>query len=137
MISDNANKKWDTAAADGYALASVITNFEFIMTLVIVTNDIGYTKTATVQLQGEKLQIMESLKQVNIMMNPFNAARDLIDGYHDVWFNDALCVADQVDASVKSPQICGKQRHRGNFSSEYVSSSHKLNVSIPFLGHFL
>ena len=78
-IRDNADKKWDTAAADAYALASVVTNFDFIMTLVIVRNVLGYTKTATVQLHGEKLDIMEGLKQVNIMIKSLNTARDLID----------------------------------------------------------
>ena len=58
-IRDNADKEWDNSAGDAYALASVCTNFDFIMTLVIVRNCLAYTRSATIQLQGAHIDIIK------------------------------------------------------------------------------
>ena len=51
-IRDNADGGWDNSASDAYGLAAICTNFDFIMSLVIVRMCLGYTRSATVQLQG-------------------------------------------------------------------------------------
>ena len=136
-IRDNENRTWDTSASDAFSLCSVLTNFDLIMTLIIAMNCLGYTKTATIQLQGAHIDVINGLKQVSIMMKSLRTARDLVDGYHSVWFKEACSIAEKVDATVKPLRTCSRQMHRSSIPSEDASSYYKLNVAIPFLDHLL
>ena len=136
-IRDNADGEWDNSASDAYGLATVSTNFDFIMSLVIVRMCLGYTRYATVQLQGAHIDILKGLKEVEIMTKSLQTARDSIDIYHSEWYKKACDIANKVDAAVKCPRIGGKQQHRANAPSDNVFNHYKVNVAIPFLDHFL
>lgn len=73
------------------------------MSLVTVRTLLGQARSATVQLQGADIDITERLQQANIMMKSLQKIRDLIDGYHEVWFNESSETADKVDAVIKAP----------------------------------
>ena len=137
IMSDNIDKSWDGSAADAYALCSLMANFDFIITLVITRNLLGYTKSATIQLQGAEIDLIEGLRQVKVMMRSLQTARDVIDGFHSVWFKDASNIAESVDAAIKAPRICSRQIFRGNIAANDVSTYFKRNVSVPFLDHLL
>ena len=136
-IRDNVDQTWDTSASDAYALSSLCCNFHFIMTLVIVRMCLGYMRATTVQLQGAHIDIMKGMKEVDVMMKSLRTTQDLIDGYHALWFKKACSIAEIVDAPVKSPRVCGKQRNRSNAPTNDVSTHYKLNVAITFLDHLL
>ena len=86
IMFDSIDKSWDGSAADAYALCSLLSNFDFIITLVIMRNLLGYTKLATIQLQGVETDLIEGLRDVKVMMRFLQTVRDLIDGYHSEWF---------------------------------------------------
>ena len=136
-IRDNADGKWDSAASEAYALAAVCSNFDFLMTLVIVRNCLGYTRSATIQLQGAHIDIIEGLKQVDIMMKSLNTARNLIDSYHEIWFQKATEIANEVGAPITNRRICRRQVNRSNIPAESVNDYFKRNVSIKFLDHLI
>ena len=60
---DNIDKSWNGSVPDAYALCSLMSNFYFIITLVITRNLLRYTKSATIQLQGAEADIIEGLRQ--------------------------------------------------------------------------
>lgn len=126
-IHTNVDKRWDSCAAEAFGLASICTNFDFLMTLMIVRMCLGYTKSATIQLQGAHIDVMKGLREVKTMLRSIQTACDLIDGYHSVWFENACRIAEQVDAPVKSPGICGRQRHRANVPACDVENYFKIN----------
>ena len=82
-IRDNVDKEWDNSSGDAYALSSVCTNFDFIMTLVIVRNCLIYTRSAMIQLQGANILIIKGLQEIKMMAKSLSAARNLIDGNHE------------------------------------------------------
>ncbi len=136
-IRDNADRKWDSAAAEAYALAAVCSNFNFLMTLVIVRNCLGYARSVTIQLQGAHIDIIEGLKQVHIMMKSLNTARNLIDSYHDTWFQKATEIANEIGAPITNRRLCRRQVNRSNIPAESVKDYFKRNVSIKFLDHLI
>ena len=134
-IRDNSDGNWDGGAADSYDLASVCCNFDFIITLVTVRMCLEYTRSATVQLQTSDLDIIQGLKEIDIMKKSISKVRELIDGYHKVWFEKACRIANQVDAAIKAPRICKRQQHRNNIPVDDVESYFKINVALPLLDH--
>ena len=42
---------------------------------------------------------------MKIIMRSLQTARDLIDGYHSVWFKDAADITKSVDAAINAPRI--------------------------------
>ena len=71
------------------------------------------------------------------MTKSLTTARNLIDGYHELWFQDACKIADKVDAVVKAPRTCQKQTLRRNVPADSPKVYYKLNVAVPFLDHLL
>ena len=80
-----------------------------------------------------EIDLIESLRQVKVMMGSLQTARAVIDGYHSVWFKDASNIAESVDAAIKALRICNRQTFGGNIAAEDVSTYFKRNVAVPFL----
>ena len=56
--------------------------------------------------------------------------QDCIDAYHSYWFNDALKIAERMNASVVVPRSCKRQVYRANAPSSDVGSYFKINITI-------
>ena len=97
-IQENEDGNWTASASEADAFASILTNFDFIINLVIVRMCLGYTKSATVQLQGAHIDIIKGLQEISMMKMSLQTARDNIDGYHGSWYNDAIEIASKVGA---------------------------------------
>ena len=137
LIRDNDDGSWSTSASEADSLSSIITSFDFIITLVVVRMCLGYTKSATIQLQGAHIDIIKGLQEISMMKMSLQTARTEIDVYHHKWFQYAVDLASKVGAAVFSPRICRRQIHRDNIPAEDVSSYFKRNLSISFLDHLL
>ena len=136
-IRDNVDGNWDDCSADAFTYFFALQSFEFIMTLIIARMLLCYTRSATIQLQSSHLDFIEGLKQVDITMKTLRTVRDCIDAYHSSWFNDALKIAERMNASVVAPRSCKRQVYRANAPSNDVESYFKINIAIPFLDHLL
>ena len=134
-IQESEDGNWTASASEADAFVSILTNFDFIINLVVVRMCLGYTKSATVQLQGAHIDIFKGLQchyDENVITNCKEEYK-----WHISWYNDAIEIASKVGAAVHSPRICKRQTHRGNIPAEDVSPYFKRNLSIPFKDHLL
>ena len=69
---------------------------------------------------------------MKVIMRSLQTARDLIDGYHSVWFKDAADITKSVDAAINAPRICSGQIFRGNIAATDVSTYVKEMCQYPF-----
>ena len=109
-ICDNTDNTWTSSAAEAYGLAAIVTSFEFIQTLVTVSNCLGYILSATIQLQGADIDLLKGLREVDVMMSSLQAARNQVDLYHRAWFNKASEMAEEVGADIRDPRVCRSQQ---------------------------
>ena len=135
VIGDNEDGSWSATFSHADSLSSIITSFDCIMTLVGVRMCLGYTKTATIQLQGARIDVLKGLQDISIMKMTLQTARTEIDMYHHQWFQYAVDLASKVGAAVYSQRIYRWQIHRANIPAEDVSSYFKRNLSL--LDHLL
>ena len=137
VMKDNLDGSWNCSSSDAYSHFILLQNFSFLMTLVIVKHCLGYTKSATVQLQGAHLDILTAIKEVDMMLTSVNSVRKFLDVYHNNWFREACNIAGRIDSTIKHPRICEKQSQRSNNPAKDTEDYFKLNISIPFLDHLL
>ena len=98
---------------------------------------LGYARSATLQLQGQRIDIMKGLQEVSTIIFSLQTERNDSDTYHNGWFEEAVDVADSVGAIVFSPRLCNRQVHRNNVAADDVSTYFKRNLTMPFIDHFL
>ena len=137
IMVENIDNEWACSASDAFTLQSIVQNFIFLITLVIVRHCLAYTTNATYQLQGAQIDILGGLQEIRCLMQSLQNARDCIDIYHSCWYKEACHLAAKVDCTVKHPRFCERQRHRGNNPASNTSDYFKVNVSVPFLDHLL
>ena len=63
-IRDNTNGEWSSSAAAASSLASVCSDFNFIVPLVIVANCLAYVKPATIKLQSSHIDILNAFETI-------------------------------------------------------------------------
>ena len=137
VMSENVDNEWSNSASDAYGFLSLLRNFDFIITLVILKNCLGYTRSATIQLQGAHIDIIKGLSEINIMKRSLTTVRNLIDQYHNVWFEEASSIAENIGAAVCFPRIVSTQINRSNIPATNAVDYYKRNIAIPFLDHIL
>ena len=136
-MSDNVNGLWNCYSYAAFTNLSILQNFVFLITLVIVGHCLGYTTTTTCQLQGEDVDILRGLQEINSLMLSLKNARNCIEVYHSSWFMEACDIACKFDAPVSYPRVCAIQRHRENNPADNACDYFKINISIPFLYHLI
>ena len=121
IIRDSEDGCWDASASDAYSYASVFTSFDVILTLVGVRMVHGFARSATSQLQGQNIDIIKGLQDMSTIKHALQTARNSIDIYHNGWFDEAVALANSVDAIVYSPRLCKRQTHQSNNPADDVS----------------
>ena len=58
--------------------SSLLTNFDFIITLVVVSTVLGYARSATLQLQGQHIDIKKGLQKNPTIKSSLQTARNNI-----------------------------------------------------------
>ena len=137
IISQNSDRSWNSCAGDASSFWSLLLNFNFLFTLTAVRNCLGYTHSATEQLQGPQVDILKGLQMIKVTMCSLQTARTEIDFYHQKWFDDASEIACKVGAPIGSYRVCKTQIYRIHSPLLDVRNHCKTNMSIPFLDHLL
>ena len=85
-IRENTDGNWDNSAADAYAHSTLLANFDFIVTLVVVRMVLGFSRSTTSQLQGQHIDIIKGLQEISTIKSSLQTVRNEIDTYHNGWF---------------------------------------------------
>ena len=136
VMKDNDDGSWNCSSSGAYSHFILLQNFSFLITLVIVKHCLGYTRSATVQLQAH-IDILTAINEVDMMLNSCYNVRNFFDVYHNMWFNEACTIADKIESTVKHPRICEKQTHRSNNPAKDTEHYFKVTIAIPFLDHLI
>ena len=99
-------------------LYSAITKFEFIITLVVVSNCMNYLLSATRKLQRKEMDIMKGFAEIDLIQSTLLEVREDIDYKHQQWFQQAERIAATVNCDPAVPRTCQRQTLRENHPSK-------------------
>lgn len=131
-----ADWKRDThSEAQSFLLA--LSQFSFVVTLVLTQKILAYTRGLSVKLQGGYVDVTRAHKDIESVKVALKGARSQVDILHEHAFEEAVRLGTMVGTEESSPHLAGRQQHRRNIPADTVTDYYKRNLTIPLLDHII
>ena len=111
--------------------------FEFVVTLVICCEIMGYLSALTVSLQGPTLAIVEAYESVADVIETLRGIRLSVDAKHHDWYQKAVELATTVGVAPNKVRTCNIQIHRENVHVNALDDYYRRTVSLPCLNEVI
>lgn len=97
-IKENHDVQAERTQAGDFLI--ILQNFEFILTLVIMKNVLGPTKTLSQNLQGQPLDVYGALNGLSEVLASLSDIKTNIDVHLQSWYQEAVAFASKLRISV-------------------------------------
>ncbi|KAL1786557.1 52 kDa repressor of the inhibitor of the protein kinase [Sigmodon hispidus] len=137
-INSNTNIRWNNCiAVRAFVLCSAVTDFDFIVTIVVLKNVLSFTRAFGKNLQGQTSDVFFATSSLTAVLHSLNEVMENTEIYHEFWFEEATNLATKLDIQMK---LLGKSRRtqQGNLESQLTSESYyKDTLSVPTVEHII
>lgn len=137
-INSDTNIRWDNCIAGrASVLCSAVTDFDFIMTIVVLKNVLPFTRAFGKNLPGQTSAVFLAASSLTAVLHSQNEVMENIEVYHEFWLEEATNLATKLDIQKKLP---GKSRRaqQGNLESQLTSESYyKDTLAVPTVEHII
>ena len=103
------------------ALLTPISNFNFIVSLVITRKVFNFTHSVTALFQAKSNNIINGFELIGSLLDLMSNIRINIDKYHDEWYSEACKLTQKINVNESVPRTCAWQTARENFPAESPS----------------
>ena len=135
-IRDNADDSWNVESRRKASYLHIGTiSFPFTVTLIVVSRCLEVTRPLTVQLQESAIDAGAAREKVSRLYVHLEKIRHEVDVRHELWYQEAVAIAESVQTEPQRPRIAGRQFHHANTPADSPLEYYKRVVTIPFLGH--
>ena len=135
-INGNNGREWSRESrADAYSLLLALQKFSFVVSLVIAREILAITKPLSVQLQGSYTDIARAYQDMDAVKRQVKANRNDLNKFHNLVYNKAYSVANDIGVQEDMPHTTSRQQHRSNPSHEKPKDYYRLVVTAPMLDH--
>lgn len=97
-IKENHEIQAERTQAGDFLL--ILQNFEFILTLVIMKNVLGPTKSLSRNFQGQPLDVYQAVNSLSEVLSSLSDMKTNIDGNLQIWYQEAVVFASKLQISV-------------------------------------
>lgn len=112
-----------------------MSQFPFIVALVLSQKVLAYTKGLSVKLQGRYVDVVRAHDDIESVKATLTGVRSRVDDFHTNTYQQALVLSDSISVVEEAPRHVSRQQHRQNIPSDNVSDYYKCNLTIPLLDH--
>ena len=92
----SSDRSWNAESSQKAAsLLLSLTQFQFLMVLVVVENCLGYTKGVTVSLQSQSIDICTAYREANTVRAVLAEVQDNINHHHKQWYDTAVELSEK------------------------------------------
>ncbi|KAM3933210.1 52 kDa repressor of the inhibitor of the protein kinase [Leptodactylus fuscus] len=130
--------RWNTKiTSQAFVLSSALTDFDFVVTIVILKNSLSFTRAFGKNLQGLTSDIFSAANSLTAVLHTLNEVIENIEVYHEFWFEEATNLAAKMDIPVKLPGRFCRMQHM-NLQADLTSENfYKEALSIPTIQHII
>ncbi|KAM4047651.1 52 kDa repressor of the inhibitor of the protein kinase-like isoform 2-T4 [Anomaloglossus baeobatrachus] len=137
VACDNASR-WNTEITEQASmLFSALTDFDFIITIVILKNALSFTQAFGKNLHGLTYDIFSAANSLTAVLHALNEVMENIDVYHEFWFEEATNLAAKIDIPVKLPSRFRRIKHINLQPDRTSENLYKETLSIPTIQHII
>lgn len=97
-IKENHEIQSESTQAGDFLI--ILQNFEFILTLVIMKNVLGPTKSLSQSLQGQPLDVYQAVNSLSEVLSTLRDMKSNIDAQLQIWYQEAVAFASKLQISV-------------------------------------
>ena len=123
--------------SDAHSLFLALSQFSFVVALVLTQKVLAYTKGLSVKLQGRYVDVVCAHRDIESVKSSLERNRSEIDVFHDRVYDAVLVLAQSVGIDESSPRISSRQQHRQNVPAENTKEYYKRTLTIPILDHLI
>ncbi|XP_044142907.1 52 kDa repressor of the inhibitor of the protein kinase [Bufo gargarizans] len=130
--------RWNTrVTSQAFLLSSALTDFDFVVTIVILKNALSFTRAFGKNLQGLTSDVFSAANSLTAVLHTLNEVMENIEVYHEFWFEEATNLAVKMDIPVKLPGRFCRMQHV-NLQSDLTSENfYKETLSVPTIQHII
>ncbi|XP_029302179.1 THAP domain containing 12b [Cottoperca gobio] len=133
-IRDNDDGRFaDSVAADAYSFTETLSDFEIIVTVVILKNVLTFTRAFGRNLQGETLDVFFAANSLTAVLHSLNEVNDNIDVYHEFWYEEAVSVASVMEIPVMVPRLFLRKQRAADVGEIQAEVYFKEYVTVPVI----
>ena len=138
-MTANKDGDFNSSTSDAKIYLKAVKSFEFIISLVITSNILHHTYSLTVELQRRKIDILESIKQINLLKARLNELRESVDHFHDRYYDEGLelCRSVNVKEVEQLARLCKTQTMRANYPVSTTRDYYRVKLTIPLLDYLI
>ncbi|XP_047464000.1 THAP domain containing 12a [Mugil cephalus] len=136
-MHDNEDMRWnDQVTHDALEISKALTDFEFIMALVVLKNTMTLTQAFGINIQGSAADVHFAAMSFKAVLQSLKEVSDNIDVYHEFWNDEAVNLAASMDIPIKVPRpfLRKVQAESGAIRPE---SYYKEHLSVPVVNHII
>ncbi|KAM5179679.1 52 kDa repressor of the inhibitor of the protein kinase [Mantella aurantiaca] len=137
VACDN-NYRYDAmVSSHAFILSSALTDFDSVVSIVILKNALAFTRAFGKNLQGSTSIVFSAANSVTAVLHTLNEVMDNIEVYHEFWFEEATNLAGKLHIPVKLPgqfRECSTANLQPDLTSE---TFYKDALSIPTIQHLI
>ena len=123
--------------SDAQSLLLGMSQFSFIVALVLTQKVLAYTKGLRVKLQGRYVDVVRAHRDIEFVRTTLKGVRSRVDDFHAQVYKQVLMLGQSVDVMESAPRQASRQQHRQNIPSDNVTDYYKRNFTIPILDHLI
>lgn len=137
VASDNSFRWNSRITSHAFVLSSALTDFDFVVTVVILKNALSFTRAFGKNLQGLTSDVFSAANSLTAVLHALNEVMENIEVYHEFWFEEATNLAAKMDIPVKLPGRFHRMQQmdlQPDLSSE---NFYKETLSVPTIQHVI
>ncbi|XP_011408152.1 PREDICTED: 52 kDa repressor of the inhibitor of the protein kinase-like, partial [Amphimedon queenslandica] len=119
------------------SLHLAISTTDFLSSLVVTSSCLQYLHSLTVNLQGECLDIVTAVQEIDTVIQTVKNVRDNIDRYHSEWFHNVEKMCEVTGTIPSIPRTCRRQTQRSNVPADTLSQYFCRTITIPLVDHLV
>ena len=134
--ADYGSWSWDRETlTKANGLIHALTNFEFIVSLVVTLKCLSVLKPVSVKLQKKSNDVMTAYSLVTETREELQGYRNSGEDTFADWFEVCKTLGDKVGVYPSVPRTAGRQSHRSNTPHDGPEEYYRRTAFIPFLDH--
>ncbi|XP_041924084.1 THAP domain containing 12b isoform X1 [Alosa sapidissima] len=123
----------DRVTSSAFFISEVLSDFEFVVTLVILKNTLSFTRAFGKNLQGETLDVFFAANSLTAVLHSLNEVMDNIEVYHEFWFEEAVNLAATMGITVCVPRVVLLRKPSADVGEMQPEAYFKEYLTLPIM----